>query len=177
MCRPIADRFNREFRGLEPKVGTNFGYRVLCSVRDRNLARTASEEAFMSGRFMLCTAACLVCTTSVGLAEDYADGAIKSAETSAGEILTDANGMTLYTFDKDTAGTSNCYDECAANWPPLIAAAGATPDEEYTLVERKDGTMQWAYDGKPLYLWKKDAKPGDMTGDGVNDVWHVAIEE
>ena len=55
----------------------------------------------MSARFMLCTAACLVCATSLGLAEDYAGGAIKSAETSAGEILTDANGMTLYTFDKD----------------------------------------------------------------------------
>ena len=37
--------------------------------------------------------------------------------------------------------------------------------------------MQWAYDGKPLYLWIKDTKPGDMTGDGVNDVWHTAIEE
>jgi predicted lipoprotein with Yx(FWY)xxD motif len=131
----------------------------------------------MSIRFMLCSAVCLVGATSLGLAEDYAGGAIKSAETSAGEILTDAKGMTLYTFDKDTAGTSNCYDECAVNWPPLIAAAGATADDEYTLVERKDGTMQWAYNGKPLYLWKKDAKPGDMTGDGVNDVWHVAIED
>ena len=50
-------------------------------------------------------------------------------------------------------------------------------DDEYTLVQRKDGTMQWAYDGKPLYLWKKDTKPGDMTGDGVGGVWHVALEE
>ena len=81
----------------------------------------------MSGRFMLCTAAWLACASSLGLAEDYAGGAIKSAQTSAGEILTDANGMTLYTFDKDTAGTSNCYDECAANWPPLIAAARRHP--------------------------------------------------
>jgi predicted lipoprotein with Yx(FWY)xxD motif len=99
------------------------------------------------------------------------------AKAAADGTLTDAKGMTLYTFDKDTAGTSNCYDECAVNWQPLIAAAGAEDDDEYTPVERKDGTMQWAYDGKPLYLWIKDAKPGDMTGDGINDVWHVALED
>jgi predicted lipoprotein with Yx(FWY)xxD motif len=141
------------------------------------LARTALEEAFMSVLFMLCTAVCLVGGAPLALAEDYAGGAVRSAETSTGEILTDANGMTLYTFDKDAAGTSNCYDGCAVNWPPLIAAAGASEDDEYTLVERKDGTMQWAYDGKPLYLWTKDAKPGDTTGDGVNDVWHIAVED
>jgi predicted lipoprotein with Yx(FWY)xxD motif len=67
--------------------------------------------------------------------------------------------------------------QSAAHGPKLIAAAGAAADDEYTLVARKDGTMQWAYDGKPLYLWKKDAKPGDMTGDGVNDVWHIALGE
>ena len=131
----------------------------------------------MSGHLVFCTAVCLAAATTPGFAEDYAGGAIKSAQTSAGEVLTDAKGMTLYTFDKDTAGTSNCYDKCAVNWPPLIAAAGAAADDEYTLIERKDGTMQWAYDGKPLYLWIKDAKPGDMTGDGVNDVWHTAVEK
>lgn len=46
--------------------------------------------------------------------DDYAGGAIKSTETADGEILTEANGMTLYTFDKDTTGTTNCYDDCAA---------------------------------------------------------------
>ena len=131
----------------------------------------------MSIRFVLGTALVLVGTTSFGLADDYAGGAIKSAETSAGEILTDAKGMTLYTFDKDTAGVSTCYDKCAANWPPLIAAAGAAATDEYTLVERKDGTIQWAYDGKPLYLWVKEAKPGDMNVDVMNDVWHVAVEK
>ena len=127
--------------------------------------------------FSLCMALCLTGIAPLALADDYAGGAIKSMETAAGEILTDANGMTLYTFDKDSAGASNCYDDCAANWPPLIAAAGAAGDDEYTLVERKDGSKQWAYDGKPLYLWKNDGKPGDMTGDGVNGVWHVALEE
>ena len=89
-------------------------------------------------------------------------------------VLTDANGMTLYTFDKDEGGMSACYDDCAVNWPPLIAAADAVAEGEYGLVDRTDGTKQWTYDGKPLYLWVKDTKPGEMTGDGVNGVWHTA---
>ena len=89
-------------------------------------------------------------------------------------VLTDANGMTLYTFDKDEGGVSACYDKCAENWPPLLAAADAKAEGEYGLTDRTDGSKQWTYDGKPLYLWVKDQKPGDMTGDGVNDVWHTA---
>jgi len=89
-------------------------------------------------------------------------------------VLTDAKGMTLYTFDKDEGGVSACYDQCAVNWPPLLAEAGAAAEGEYGLVARNDGTMQWTHDGMPLYLWIKDAAPGDMTGDGVNGVWHTA---
>ncbi|HEY9058343.1 MAG TPA: hypothetical protein VIN77_14425 [Aurantimonas sp.] len=110
-------------------------------------------------------------------ADDYAGGAIKSVETEKGEILTDAQGMTLYTFDKDAEGVSNCYDECATKWPPLMAADDATAEGEYSLVERKGGGKQWAYDGMPLYLWQNDKAPGDMTGDGVGGVWHVALED
>ena len=89
-------------------------------------------------------------------------------------ILTDANGMTLYTFDKDEGGKSACYDQCAENWPPLIAAADAKEEGEYGLVERTDGTKQWTHEGMPLYLWVQDQNPGDRTGDGVNGVWHTA---
>ena len=92
-------------------------------------------------------------------------------------MMVDHKGMTLYTFDKDTGGTSVCTGECAKHWPPLKAEAGAKAEGKWTVVQRDDGTMQWAYDGKPLYLWIKDTKPGDMTGDGVNDVWHTAVEE
>jgi len=48
------------------------------------------------------------------------------------------------------------------------------PKDKWTHVTRDDGSMQWAYDGKPLYTFVKDKKAGDMTGDGVKDVWHVA---
>jgi predicted lipoprotein with Yx(FWY)xxD motif len=88
-------------------------------------------------------------------------------------VLADAKGMTLYTFAKDTAGTSNCNDGCAKNWPPLMAAADAKPMGDWTIVKRADGSSQWAYKGMPLYTWVKDMKPGDATGDGVG-AWAAA---
>ncbi len=97
-----------------------------------------------------------------------------TGQTAMGPVLTDSKGMTLYTFDKDAAGMSNCVDACALNWPPLTAAAGAMAEGDYTTIKRADGSMQWAYKGKPLYLWMKDAKPGDTTGEGFKDVWHAA---
>jgi predicted lipoprotein with Yx(FWY)xxD motif len=91
-------------------------------------------------------------------------------------MLTNTAGMTLYTFDNDPAGAgkSVCNGPCAANWPPVMAAADAKPSGDYTIVTRDDGAKQWAYKGKPLYLWVKDQKPGDKTGDGFNKVWQVA---
>jgi predicted lipoprotein with Yx(FWY)xxD motif len=97
-----------------------------------------------------------------------------TANSDKGEILVNEQGMTLYVFDKDEGGKSNCNDKCAANWPPLMAAEGAAAEGEWTIIERADGSHMWAYKGKPLYLWVKDQKPGDVTGDGVNNVWHVA---
>ena len=38
---------------------------------------------------------------------------------------------------------------------------------------RDDGTKQWAYKGKPIYLYKPDIKPGDAMGDKFKDVWQV----
>ena len=93
----------------------------------------------------------------------------------SGDVLTDSKGMTLYTFDKDPAGSgrSVCNGGCAANWPPLVAEAEAKASGPFTVITRDDGSKQWAYDGKPLYLWVKDKKPGDRTGDGVRNAWHV----
>ena len=98
----------------------------------------------------------------------------KMADTSKGKALVDAKGMTLYTFDRDAAGKSACNGQCAQNWPPLIADASASASGDWSVVTRDDGAKQWAYKGKPLYTWVKDTKPGEVTGDGVNNVWHVA---
>jgi predicted lipoprotein with Yx(FWY)xxD motif len=94
--------------------------------------------------------------------------------TTTGGMLTNAAGMTLYTFDRDTAGRSACNGPCAQNWPPLMAGADAKAQGDYSVVTRDDGARQWAYKGRPLYTWVKDTKPGDTTGDGFNNVWHVA---
>jgi predicted lipoprotein with Yx(FWY)xxD motif len=91
-------------------------------------------------------------------------------------VFVGPNGMTLYTFDRDTMGSgkSVCNGPCAANWPPLMASASDKGSGDWSVVVRDDGSRQWAYKGKPVYFWAKDTKPGDRTGDNVNNVWRLA---
>jgi len=92
-------------------------------------------------------------------------------------VLADAAGKTVYTFDKDTAGSgkSACNDGCAKMWPP-VPVPGDSVALPYSVVTRDDGAKQLAYKGKPLYLYAKDAKPGERKGDKVMDVWHVVSD-
>jgi predicted lipoprotein with Yx(FWY)xxD motif len=119
-------------------------------------------------RFALGLAAAILAATAA-----YAAPA-GTGDSSLGKVWTDDKGMTLYTFDKDASGKSNCNGDCAAKWPPFKAAADAKDDGEWTVVTRDDGSKMWAYEGKPLYTWVKDGVPGDVTGDGVGGVWHAA---
>jgi predicted lipoprotein with Yx(FWY)xxD motif len=92
-------------------------------------------------------------------------------------VLVGPSQMTLYVFDKDAAGSgkSVCNGGCATNWPPLMVTPGAKATGDWSLVARDNGDQQWAYKGRPLYYWAKDAKPGDRTGDGLlNNSWHIA---
>lgn len=94
-------------------------------------------------------------------------------------VLVDAKGMTLYTFDNDVAGSgkSVCNGPCASLWPPAPAAAGsARPSGPLGLVTRDDGSLQWSYQGKPIYTYLPDHKPGERSGDGFKGVWHVIKE-
>lgn len=119
--------------------------------------------------------AVLIAAGAVAAGSAFAAEPAMVADTAKGKTLVDANGMTLYTFDKDSDGKSACYDKCAVNWPPLAAEAGAMAEGEWTVITRDDGTMQWAYEGKPLYTFIKDTAKGDVTGDGLADgTWHVA---
>ena len=95
-----------------------------------------------------------------------------------GGMLVDSAGMTLYTFDKDAAssGKSACNGLCANNWPPLHATGSDQASGDWSVIARDDGSKQWAYKGKPLYHWVKDQKPGDRTGDGFLNAWHVIAE-
>ncbi|MBP9951047.1 MAG: hypothetical protein V9G14_10895 [Cypionkella sp.] len=94
----------------------------------------------------------------------------------AAGMVTDANGMTLYVFDKDKAGVSTCYDDCANKWPPYLGKASDALSEGWTLVDREGGAKQWAYDGKPMYYFAGDKAKGDASGDGLGGVWHVVKE-
>ena len=90
-----------------------------------------------------------------------------------GGLMTNAEGRTLYTFDKDSAGRSVCNGSCAVAWPPFVAQDDAKNNGRFTIVIRNDGARQWALDGKPLYYFVADARPGDFRGDGQGGVWHV----
>ncbi len=102
-------------------------------------------------------------------------------DASLGYYLTDGAGMTLYTFSNDSAGKSACTGGCAQAWPPLAAdTAAATPlnvPGSFSVITRDDGSKQVAYNGKPLYTFKADQKPGDTAGQGSHDVWWVANVE
>ena len=122
------------------------------------------------------SATILLATLAAGCAAGGPDTLASSAEVQVvSGVLAGKNGMTLYTFDKDIAGNgkSVCNGPCATNWPPLMAGQVA-PSGDYSAITRDDGQRQIAYKGKPLYFWIKDMKPGDTTGNGVNNVWHTA---
>ena len=118
-------------------------------------------KQFCLGTVLLATT--ILCTAAPGApARKTPDG-----------ILANVSGMTLYTFDMDMAGKSNCNGACAALWPPELAGADARPEGELSIIERDDGSKQWAYRGKPVYTFSKDLKAGDKAGDNVKNVWHV----
>ena len=105
---------------------------------------------------------------------------IKLADSSLGKIIVDGAGKTLYMFQPDEAGTPTCYDDCATAWPPLLAddaasvTAGAGLDAaKITVVDRTDGGKQVKYGNWTLYYFANDAAPGDVNGQGINDVWYV----
>lgn len=101
---------------------------------------------------------------------------VETVDGANGKVVADAkSGMTLYTFKNDTAGTSTCYDACAKNWPPFMAEESDESKEtgDLKVIDRTDGTYQWAMNGMPLYFFAGDAAKGDAKGDGMKGVWSV----
>jgi predicted lipoprotein with Yx(FWY)xxD motif len=95
------------------------------------------------------------------------------AKTRIGRILVDSKGITLYDFVTDKGGVSGCYGACAALWPPLITKGKphAGPGVRASLLgttKRKDGKLEVTYNHHPLYYFATDRKPGQTTGQGVN---------
>ncbi len=100
--------------------------------------------------------------------------AVQQHHTNLGNVYTDNLGMTLYTFKKDKYNVSNCNNGCAVKWPPLSVHESAKGKGSFSIITRADNSKQWALNGKPLYRWFKDKKPGDTTGEGIKSVWYVA---
>ncbi|MEM9709152.1 MAG: hypothetical protein AAF871_10200 [Pseudomonadota bacterium] len=97
---------------------------------------------------------------------------LASVDSDIGKVIASAKtGLTLYTFRNDARDTSNCYNDCAAAWPPFEASASAKEDGALGIIDRQDGSRQWTLNGKPLYFWAGDSARGDATGDGVGGVW------
>lgn len=90
-------------------------------------------------------------------------------------MLVNAKGMTLYTFDRDVAGSgkSVCNGDCAIKWPAVMATDSDKAMGDFTVITRDNGTKQWAYKGKPVYTWPEDQEPGDKYGDNYLKVWHI----
>jgi predicted lipoprotein with Yx(FWY)xxD motif len=92
--------------------------------------------------------------------------------------LTDSSGKTLYLFEADSNGKSNCNGQCAAAWPPLTGsvAPGTGVTATMTTFSRSDGGKQVVLNGHPLYYFTMDTAPGDTNGEGVNafgGLWYV----
>lgn len=104
---------------------------------------------------------------------------------SDGKFLTDAEGMSLYLFEADSANTSTCYDDCAEAWPPLLTegaptAGGEVDAGKLSTIERNDGSTQVTYGGWPLYYFVKDQAPGDIEGqdvEGFGAEWYLVSPE
>jgi predicted lipoprotein with Yx(FWY)xxD motif len=105
---------------------------------------------------------------------------LMTATSSAGDIVVDAKGMSVYFFTKDVkdSGTSACTDACLAAWPPVTTAAETPQVEGVTgtvgTITTPDGAKQVTLNGLPLYYFAKDTKAGDILGQGVNGVWYLA---
>ena len=95
-----------------------------------------------------------------------------------GKVVVDGNGRTVYIFDKDTSGKSNCEGDCLAKWPVVPAGEG-TPQLDgidaslVGSVTRSDGSKQLSVGGLPIYLFAQDTKAGEAKGQAVGDVWWV----
>ncbi|MFF2316147.1 hypothetical protein ACFVTE_07735 [Arthrobacter sp. NPDC058097] len=116
-------------------------------------------------------------------ASEMASVDLKTASSSKGDIVVDGKGMSVYYFTKDVkdSGKSNCLGECLVKWPPVIAVTDTPKVEGVTgkvgTIDTPDGKKQVTVNGMPVYLWEKDKAPGDITGQGVGNVWYLVAPD
>jgi len=113
-------------------------------------------------------------------AQETSGTTVAVANSKLGDILVDGEGRTLYAFTKDQGDQSACSGECATNWPALTGTATAGTGAQASLLStatQASDTDQVTYDGKLLYHFAGDAKPGDTNGQGVGTVWFAVAAD
>ncbi|WP_427891168.1 COG4315 family predicted lipoprotein [Kribbella sp. GL6] len=95
---------------------------------------------------------------------------------SLGKVVVDGNGRTVYVYDKDTKGKSNCEGGCLALWPAVAAGSGAPQltgidASLVSTITRSDGSKQLAINGMPLYLYTQDTQAGQANGQAFGGLW------
>jgi predicted lipoprotein with Yx(FWY)xxD motif len=107
---------------------------------------------------------------------------VKTAHSSKyGTLLVSASGFTLYQLASESKGTIKCTGSCAKIWPPLLLTGGAKPvagngvsQAKLGTIKRPDHGTQVTYNGKALYRFASDSKPGAVTGQNVAG-FHVVL--
>lgn len=124
-------------------------------------------------------AMCAVLSLALAGVASADNHAIKlSGKDGVGKFFTDAKGMTLYIFKKDSPGKSACVGPCVEKWPLYFRENVSVPEGvnagDFGAITREDGKRQTTYKGSPLYYFAGDKAPGDAMGQGVGNVWFVA---
>ncbi len=116
-----------------------------------------------------------------GAASETSGPLLATAESSIGQILTDASGRSLYGFTDDSAGAPTCVDACADAWPPIVVTSPELPADldpaVFSVVERPDGTLQLKAGTWPLYRFAGDGEPGQAEGQGSGGVWFLVAPD
>jgi predicted lipoprotein with Yx(FWY)xxD motif len=143
-----------------------------------SLTRPAAGFALLAVLATGCSAAGAGYHATAGsAASSSSSSAVKTATINGTTVLTNAKGLTLYSFAPDTMTTSNCNGTCAQLWPPVHGPVTAGPGATGKLgtITRADGSIQATYNGHPLYTYVDDTAPGQARGNGLNasgGVWH-----
>lgn len=91
---------------------------------------------------------------------------ISTSDSQFGQVLFDGNDQAIYYFDAEQTSEPECYGSCAAAWPPVLTAGEPQASSEARqrllgTTERRDGSLQVTYDGRPLYYYV-DEGPGEL---------------
>jgi len=179
-----AGRFGRRLAAVALPAVLVF---AACGDDDDDAEPAATTEAADTTAMAADTTAAAADTTSPAdtaasvettAAADAADGgSVAIGDTDLGSVLVDGEGMTLYVFIPDAQGPSTCEDACLDNWPalagPVTAGEGVDADLLGTATRPDDGSDQATYDDWPLYYFAADLGPGDVSGQGIGDVWYA----